>query len=224
MLTRLTNDSANESSGADWKQNQPPIAVCKDIEVIADENGEASIIAEDIDNGSFDPDGNEISLSIDNIGPFSVGEHYVNLTVTDEHSEMDTCQAKVTVVDVTPPSIDVFTLSPNVLWPPNHKMVLITPTIIASDNCDQNPVIELISIITNEGDETNTYDPNYDSTIGDGNTINDIHVDEEGNIYLRAERMGPGTGRIYTITYTVTDASGNSATVSAIVTVPHDER
>jgi len=39
---------------------------------------------------------------------------------------------------------------------------------------------------------------------------------------LRAERLGGGTGRIYTITYTASDASGNTATATATVTVPHD--
>jgi hypothetical protein len=39
---------------------------------------------------------------------------------------------------------------------------------------------------------------------------------------LRAERDGAGTGRVYTITYRVTDESGNSAIASAAVIVPHD--
>jgi hypothetical protein len=37
---------------------------------------------------------------------------------------------------------------------------------------------------------------------------------------LRAERSGVGTGRIYTITYLVTDGCGNSTSASATVTVP----
>ena len=74
----------------------------------------------------------------------------------------------------------------------------------------------------NEGDETNTYNPNYDNTVGDGNTTNDIQI-ENGNIFLRAERSGLGTGRVYTITYKATDASGNSAQDSATVTVPHNQ-
>jgi hypothetical protein len=39
---------------------------------------------------------------------------------------------------------------------------------------------------------------------------------------LRAKRLGTGNGRVYTVTYTATDASGNSAIASATVTVPHD--
>ena len=196
----------------------------KDIGIPADENGDVYIVPGDVDGGSHDPDGDSITLSVDNLGPFSIGEHYVNLTVTDENGAWDTCQAKVTVVvDITSPEISV-SVSPNTLWPPNHKMVLITPMITVSDNCDPTPVYELTSIIMNEGDETNTFSPDYDSTLGDGNTINDIQVDENGDIYLRAEKSGLGSGRIYTIIYTATDASGNSASTSVTVTVPHDQK
>ena len=40
----------------------------------------------------------------------------------------------------------------------------------------------------NEGEETNTYDPGYDTTLADGNTLDDIQVDSSGNISLRVER------------------------------------
>jgi hypothetical protein len=84
-------------------------------------------------------------------------------------------------------------------------------------------VVELELITTNEGDETNTYDPNFDSTIGDGNTLDDIQVDSSGNIYLRAERSGAGDGRIYTLEFKVTDSSGNSSSATVTVTVPHNK-
>ena len=75
----------------------------------------------------------------------------------------------------------------------------------------------------NESDETLTFDPLIDSKVGDGNTINDIQVDASGNISLRAERSGKGTGRIYTITYSATDCTGNSSTADVTVTVPHNQ-
>jgi len=205
--------------------NHPPVAVCKDIEIHADENCQAFITPEEVGDESYDPDeGDTIELSVNKLGPYGLGEHSVILTVTDESDEYDTCEAKVTVVDTTPPIIESFTVYPNVLRPPNHKMVRITHTIIARDNCDPEPGFELISITTNEGDETDTFHPDYDLILGDGHTINDIHVDVDGNIYLRAERSGKGTGRIYTITYEVIDASGNSTTATATVTVPHDQK
>jgi hypothetical protein len=41
-------------------------------------------------------------------------------------------------------------------------------------------------------------------------------------IQVRAERCGRGAGRTYTVTYTITDAAGNSSQASATVFVPHN--
>ena len=84
----------------------------------------------------------------------------------------------------------------------------------ASDICDASPKVSLVSITTNEADEAK----------GDGHTADDIQVDDNGLIYLRAERSGTGSGRIYTITYQAVDDSGNAAVARATVTVPHDQR
>lgn len=94
----------------DWTpftDNQPPIAVCNDIEVAANSDCQASITPNDIDGGSYDPDDDETTLSINNSGPFPLGVNYVNLTITDELGESDTCQATVTVIDGTPPNINL---------------------------------------------------------------------------------------------------------------------
>ena len=40
---------------------------------------------------------------------------------------------------------------------------------------------------------------------------------------LRAERAGGGDGRVYTIVYTASDGSGNTAVAVATVTVPHHQ-
>ena len=120
-------------------------------------------------------------------------------------------------VDTTAPEISV-TVSPDTLWPPNHKMVDITATVTVSDNCDPTPTVVLTSVTSNEPDDAKGK--------GDGKTVNDIQGVEIGTedyeFQLRAERAGKGDGRIYTITYTATDESGNSASASATVVVPHD--
>jgi hypothetical protein len=80
-----------------------------------------------------------------------------------------------------------------------------------------DPVVRLVSITSNEPDDDN----------GDGNTVNDIQGAAFGTadfvFQLRAERRGGGTGRIYTVTYEVEDASGNTTTTQALVTVPHNQ-
>ena len=128
----------------------------------------------------------------------------------------------VTVQDTMPPTAEV-SVSPDMLWPPNHKLIPIAPTIVASDTCDAAPVVSLASVTSNESDNANAYVDTHDDTHGDGNTVGDIAIGLDANISLRAERAATGTGRIYTITYSTTDASGNTDTESATVTVPHDQ-
>ncbi|MHC4665685.1 MAG: SBBP repeat-containing protein, partial [Planctomycetota bacterium] len=127
----------------------------------------------------------------------------------------------LTLVDDTPPEFNLAVI-PDTLWPPNHKMVQITPSWTAADLCDIDLNVSLVGIVMNEGDETSTYDPSFDDTVGDGHTTDDIQI-VDGDIYLRAERSGKGVGRVYTITYQATDDSGNVAVASATVTVPHDQ-
>jgi hypothetical protein len=43
-------------------------------------------------------------------------------------------------------------------------------------------------------------------------------------VLLRAEREGNGVGRKYTIDVSALDSSGNQATTSCCVIVPHDKR
>jgi hypothetical protein len=140
-----------------------------------------------------------------------LGEHTIILEVIDKAGAFDVNEVTIIVEDTTPPEFSL-TVEPNVLWPPNHKMVKVTPSWEASDKCDELPEVTLVSITSNEDDDAK----------GDGHTKNDINVKGDGSIYLRAERSGRGTGRIYTITYRAVDDSGNVAVQNATVTVPHN--
>ena len=113
--------------------------------------------------------------------------------------------------DEIAPTLEV-SLSPDQLWPANHKYVTVQATVTAADNFDPNPTITLLSVTSNE--------PDNEQGNGDGNTINDIVILDDFTFQLRTERSAHGTGRIYTITYQVTDACGNSSIQSATVTVP----
>jgi hypothetical protein len=128
--------------------------------------------------------------------------------------------ARVTVIDSTPPLISAISAHPDVLWPPNHKMVTVAVNYNATDNCGQ-PACQINSVTSNEPINSSDY------------AIVDAH-----HIRLRAERkerdnhdeerrgfkrLGNDDDRIYTINITCGDAFGNSSTRAVTVSVPHDK-
>ena len=119
----------------------------------------------------------------------------------------------LSVCDEIAPTLNV-SVSPDKLWPPNHQYATVVASVEASDNWDTSPAVTLISVTSNEPD----------NGLGDGDKANDIVIVDNYTFKLRAERSGTGGGRIYTITYQVTDNCGNSTLASAIVTVPKDQR
>jgi hypothetical protein len=193
--------------------NKPPVAMCQNVIVSADSSCQYQGTAS-IDNGSYDPDsGDTITITQDPAGPYSLGPTTVTLTVTDSHGASSTCGGTVTVVDTTPPSIVSLSANPNSLWPPNHKMVPVTVTAIASDNCTAAPACHIVSVSSNEPE----------NGLGDGDTAPDWKIAGNLTVNLRAERSGTGSGRIYTITTVCTDASNNNSSSGTVtVKVPHN--
>ncbi|MFF3925801.1 hypothetical protein [Paenibacillus lactis] len=111
-------------------------------------------------------------------------------------------------IDRTAPSVNV-TLDQAVLWPPNQKLAQVNVVVEASDEASDIDSVVLTSITSNE--ELQPEDI-QDADYGTPDTA----------FLLRAARSGQGSGRIYTITYTVTDQAGNETVVTAEVQVPHD--
>jgi hypothetical protein len=139
------------------------------------------------------------------------GEYVITLVVNNGIEDSEPNEVVITVVDTTPPEFSL-TVSPAVLWPPNHKMVEITPSWNVSDDCDATPQVSIVGIVMSEGNDT----------IGVGHTSDDIQIGNYGSFYLRAERSGAGNDRVYTITYQAVDDSGNTTLRSATVSIPHD--
>ena len=86
---------------------QAPVAIAKNITLSLDETGYVAIAAEDVDNGSFDPDGQEIFLEV-NPKEFwceNIGDNLVTLTVTDSDGLTGTAIATVSVVDELAPEV-----------------------------------------------------------------------------------------------------------------------
>jgi len=290
---------------AGMSTNAAPVAVCQNVQVDADADCLGFVTPDMVDDGSFDPDGDPITLALEPAGPYALGATNVTLTVTDDKGASDSCDAVVTVVDVTPPVVvcpadievecsvaggvpfddpqlvdffDAFmatdncddnldimndapalfagpcdvsngvtvvtwtatddagnasmcsatvtvvdttppeimvTVEPEVLWPPNHKMVEVEYTVTVSDICDDDPQWVLVSVVSDEPDNGR----------GDGNTVDDIQDADLGTpdnfVSLRSERSGAEDGRVYTATFEVTDCSGNTAEATSNVYVPH---
>jgi hypothetical protein len=115
----------------------------------------------------------------------------------------------VTVNDTEAPVITGASANPSLLKPPNHKLVPVTVNYATTDNCGGTVTCSL-SVTSNE--PINSTD--------DGDTSPDWIIEDAHHLKLRAERSGVGTGRVYTITITCTDAAGNSSSNTVTVSVP----
>ena len=137
----------------------------------------------------------------------------------------DTTTAAVTcdptATDCPPPTVgiscDHASLTQGVIWPPNHKMV-------EEDIMDVSSGAGAVTIQI-----TSIYQSEPVNALGSGNTAPDgiIANSTDSTIpsiaYVRAERAGPGTGRIYIIAYTATDPVGNTCSGTLTANVPHDQ-
>jgi len=85
---------------------EAPMAVCQNITIQLDANGNATITPADVDGGSSDNCGlASTSIDVDTFDCSNVGDNNVILTVTDVHGNVSTCTAIVTVEDVTAPVV-----------------------------------------------------------------------------------------------------------------------
>lgn len=142
------------------------------------------------------------------------GVHTITWTYEDEQGNTSSQLQTVSVIDDIPPVIDHLSVSPDVLWPPNNKMVSVAVTIDASDNCDAAPFCRITAVGSNEPVSGNS----------SKRKAVDWEVTGDLELGLRAERKGSGEDRLYDIEVTCSDYVGNATTVHAEVRVPHDQR
>lgn len=206
--------------------------VTLDLEVTNDGKGPAFDVAASVD----DPDGSEVasttaeqlqvgavlSTSGDYTVPADACPSFLTFPATVGGTGLSALeyQASTThileVLDIDPPDIEV-SVSPVVLWPPDHKLVEIEADVTVSDRCDPDPDVALVSIVSNGPEDG----------LGDGATAPDVAGadigEDDRSFELRAERNGD-LMRVYSITYSATDDSGNVATFTTTVIVPGDLR
>jgi hypothetical protein len=207
--------------------NEPPLADAGQDQTVECTSHDGARVVLD-GRGSSDPEDNAILFSWfqgSRVGP-SVGSGEIAevqqaagaptdylLRVIDAFGQSDEAVTTVGVVDTTAPELSL-SVSPAMLFPPNHKLVAVTVNPVVDDACDASPTLRLVSIASNEGDLAD----------GSGHSSPDIQDAQFGIddrlLLLRAERRGSGSARIYTITYEAVDANGNVTSSQATVVAP----
>ena len=258
-VTLTLTDASNNSSSCDAtvtvEDVTAPAALCQDITIQLDANGDASITAEDIDGGSDDACNFTLAASTTSFDCSNVGPNTVTLTVTDASNNSSSCDATVTVEDVTAPAAlcqditiqldangdasitaeDIdggsddacnFTLAASTTTfdcsnvGANTVTLTVTDASNNSSSCDATVTVEDVTAPSALcQDITIQLDANGAASI----TAEDIDggSDDACNFSLAASttsfdcsNVGPNT-----VTLTVTDASNNSSSCDATVTV-----
>jgi hypothetical protein len=107
-----------------------------------------------------------------------------------------------------PPVIHSVSATPSVLWPPDRKMVPVTVSVEATDDFALTGC-EIISATSSEPSSPGVREP-------------DTEITGPLSVNLRADRLGTGDGRVYTITVQCADDGGNTTIGQVTVTVPKD--
>jgi len=212
--TQYPLDPANAAPPAD---TTPPVVSCPAplaLEAGADCSAALpDITGQAVANDNVTPaSGLSLTQSVAPGVSLPLGNTPVTITATDAAGNQSSCVTSVAVRDTTPPSITSASASPNVLWPPNHKMVDVAVSAAAAEACSGPAACRITGVSSSEPAEGT----------GGGDLAPDWEVTGPLLLKLRAERAGAGTGRVYAITITCLDAAGNSSTEEVVVSVPHD--
>ncbi|HVG92656.1 MAG TPA: hypothetical protein VNB54_14270 [Alphaproteobacteria bacterium] len=112
-----------------------------------------------------------------------------------------------------PPAISGMPARGCTLWPPNHKLVTVA-TVTASEAVGGlQPGSFTVAGSSNEPPDDSSNPQIVITPNGSGGFV----------VQLRAERLGTGTGRIYTVTAAATNSTGFTTTSTVTCTVPHDQ-
>ncbi|MBI2359493.1 MAG: hypothetical protein HYV04_11440 [Deltaproteobacteria bacterium] len=162
-----------------------------------------------MNNGSFDPNSDPITLVQTPSGPYKPGLTNVTLTATDSHGASDSCTAILTVVDAEPPAVScVQSVNASGNNVPQARKVNEDGfyKVEASDACTM-PVIKIGNYTLANGETIKITQAPGKSGVTLVNTM--------GPLRIKHFQVGPGDAVI-----TARDASGNSSSVTCLVPPP----
>jgi len=220
----IANEYAATSvpAGSDWGtwiasfcvNNVAPVADCKDYAAVADADCCIEVSVEDINDCSFDPDGPgdiaqiciaavDGNLTVDcpeTVVVCGAGPHTVTLQIIDQEGEDSLCDATVTVLDQTPPTIECDATGGNVDDNCEYELPF---SALVTDNCcvdvdDVNVQVELLTANATLGAPTVNKVP-----------VSDKVVSVTGTVLVSDLTSCPATVRV---TVTASDCTGNPAT------------
>lgn len=217
IVSWTATDLAGNSSSCSFLvivlDTQPPAVTCSTNIVVSTDVGKPTAVVNFTVSAIDNCDSSPIVTSVPASGTaFPIGTNTVVATAVDSSGNSNQCSFTVTVRDTAPPVVTSVTASPAVLWPPNHEMILVTITVVASDNS---------GFVTSKIISVTSSDPT--NTTGDGNTGGDWVVLGPLTLDLRAERASQSVGRTYTITIQTTDSFGNITYSTVTATVPPNQ-
>ena len=122
---------------------------------------------------------------------------------TDNAGNVETAKTLTVRIDETPPVISGLPTPGCSIWPPNHKLVQVA-TVTATDT---------LSGLA----------PGSFSVTGTSNDPTDGQIVITGGPSQFIVQLGADKGEVYTLTATASDLAGNTATLTATCTVPHDQ-
>ena len=141
---RVTNAfGAVTSSNVLLTINRLPVVRCVNRGVSAGPDCQA---AASVDDGSFDPDGDPITVTQSPPGPYPLGFNPVTLTVTDGRGASNSCVAYVLVKDTTPPMITCPAAIVTTNNPGQCGAVVNYPLPAVTDACSAVTNIEFVPV------------------------------------------------------------------------------
>ena len=158
------------------------------------------------------PDGPEMQVASGTQLTFADGVHVLDYYAVDRAGNREMPKRLEVRVDSIAPAISC-SATATTIWPPNHRMVPVSFSVVVTDGASGTPGFVLTSATSNEPD----------NGVGDGDQPNDLQgwilgtPDTTG--LVRAERSARGSGRIYSFQFEARDAAGNVATCG-VATAP----